>query len=50
MAFASRGEAIVGLAELLQKGPSGKLDLGYRPYFGPPRGQITLPVPTRLPD
>jgi NADH-quinone oxidoreductase subunit I len=47
MAFATRGEAIVGLPELLQKGPVAKLDLGYRPYFGEPRSHITLPVPVR---
>ncbi|MBI4917789.1 MAG: NADH-quinone oxidoreductase subunit I [Acidobacteria bacterium] len=47
MAFVTRGEAIVGLPELLQKGPVAKLDLGYRPYFGAPRSHISLPVPVR---
>lgn len=47
MAFATRGEAIVGLPELLQKGPIAKLDLGYRPYFGAPRSHMSLPVPVR---
>ncbi len=47
MAFATRGEAIVGLPELLQKGPVATLDLGYRPYFGAPRSHISLPVPVR---
>jgi len=47
MAFAGRKEAVVGLEQLLQKGPAEKLDLGYRPYFGAPRSHIELPIPTR---
>jgi len=45
MAFASREEAVVGLDQLLQKGPNDKLDLGYRPYYGAPRSRIQLPIP-----
>ena len=33
MAFATRGEAVVGIKELIQKGPIEDEDLGYRPYF-----------------
>jgi NADH-quinone oxidoreductase subunit I len=47
MAFASREEAVVGLDELLQKEPVARLDLGYRPYYGPARGTIALPIPVR---
>jgi NADH-quinone oxidoreductase subunit I len=47
MAFASREEAVVGLDELLQKQPVGRLDLGYRPYYGAARGAIALPIPVR---
>ncbi|MEW6337890.1 MAG: NADH-quinone oxidoreductase subunit I [Acidobacteriota bacterium] len=47
MAFASREEAIVGLEQLLQKKPIGSLDLGYRPYYGEPRGTISLPIPVK---
>ncbi|MFI5168091.1 MAG: NuoI/complex I 23 kDa subunit family protein [Thermoanaerobaculales bacterium] len=47
LAFTSRKEAVIGLAELLQKGPVEKLNLGYRPYFGAPRSRIELPIPTR---
>ena len=47
MAFASREEAVVGLDQLLQKGPTEKLDLGYRPYYGAPRSRIELPIPVR---
>ncbi len=45
MAFASREEAIVGLPELLQKGPVDGLDLGYRPYYGSVTPPIRLPIP-----
>ncbi len=45
MAFAGRDEAVVGLAELLHQGPVERLDLGYRPYYGPPVPQIRLPIP-----
>ncbi len=47
MAFAGREEAVVGLDQLLQKGPYDKLDLGYRPYFGTPRTHIELPIPVK---
>ena len=47
MAFAGRAEAVVGLDELMQKGPYQTLDLGYRPYFGAPRSRIELPIPVR---
>jgi NADH-quinone oxidoreductase subunit I len=47
MAFRSRREAVVGLPELLQKGPVEKLDLGYRPYYGKPRSTIRLPIPVK---
>jgi len=49
MAFASREEAVVGLDQLLQKGPTAKLDLGYRPYYGAPRSRIQLPIPVTAP-
>jgi len=47
MAFAGREEAIVGLDELLQKGPVKALDLGYRPYYGRSSRPIELPIPKR---
>jgi len=47
MAFAGRAEAVVGLDELLQKGPYEQLDLGYRPYYGAPRSRIELPIPVK---
>ena len=47
MAFGAREQAIVGLDELLQKGPYEQLDLGYRPYFGAPRSKIELPIPVK---
>ncbi len=47
MAFAGREEAVVGLEELLQKGPIERLDFGYRPYFGAPRSRIELPIPVK---
>jgi len=47
MAFASREEAVVGLDRLLQKSPTEKLDLGYRPYYGAPRSRIELPIPVK---
>jgi NADH-quinone oxidoreductase subunit I len=47
MAFASREEAVVGLDQLLQKGPNEKLNLGYRPYYGVPRSKIELPIPVK---
>jgi NADH-quinone oxidoreductase subunit I len=47
MAFASREEAVVGLDQLLQKGPTEKLNLGYRPYYGAPRSRIELPIPVK---
>jgi len=47
MAFATREEAIVGLDDLLQKQPIDRLDLGYRPYYGAPRGVIALPIPVK---
>ena len=47
MAFASRSEAVVGLDELLQKGPVDAIDLGYRPYYGEPRSTIKLPIPVK---
>ena len=47
MAFATRSEAIVGLDQLLQKGPIDMLDLGYRPYYGAPPRAIQLPIPKR---
>lgn len=47
MAFAAREEAVVGLPELLQKGPVDDIDLGYRPYYGQPRSMIKLPIPVK---
>jgi NADH-quinone oxidoreductase subunit I len=47
MAFASREEGVVGLDQLLQRGPFEKLDLGYRPYYGTPRSRIELPIPVK---
>lgn len=47
MAFASRTEAVVGLSDLLQKGPTPSLDLGYRPYYGRSSRPIELPIPQR---
>lgn len=47
MAFSSRDQAIVGLPELLQKGPVAALDLGYRPYYGKSVGPISLPIPVK---
>jgi len=47
MAFATREEAVIGLEQLLQKGPTEKLDLGYRPYYGAPRSRIELPIPVK---
>ncbi len=52
MAFTSRDEAVVGLDVLLQRGPYERLDLGYRPYYGPQRSHIELPIvgaPSRPP-
>lgn len=50
MAFTGRDEAVVGLADLLQKGPMDRLDLGYRPYYGKPVGRIELPIPVKAPQ
>lgn len=47
MAFAGREEAVIGLSELLQKGPVRSLDLGYRPYYGRSSRPIELPIPRR---
>jgi NADH-quinone oxidoreductase subunit I len=47
MAFGTREQGIVGLDELLQKGPVEKLDLGYRPYYGKPVEAIKLPIPVK---
>jgi NADH-quinone oxidoreductase subunit I len=47
MAFASREEGVVGLDQLLQRGPFENLDLGYRPYYGTPRSRIELPIPVK---
>jgi NADH-quinone oxidoreductase subunit I len=47
MAFTSREEAVVGLDQLLQEGPTERLNLGYRPYYGSPRSRIELPIPVR---
>ncbi|MGE5236704.1 MAG: NuoI/complex I 23 kDa subunit family protein [Acidobacteriota bacterium] len=47
MAFTTREEAVVGLSQLLQKGPYEKLDLGYRPYYGTARSSIELPIPVK---
>jgi len=47
MAFAVREEAVIGLPELLQKGPTERLDLGYRPYYGKPVRRIELPIPVK---
>jgi len=33
MSFATRGEAVVGIDELKQKGAIEDEDLGYRPYY-----------------
>lgn len=48
MAFSSRDQAVVGLAELLQKGPVATLDLGYRPYYGKGARPISLPIPVKF--
>jgi len=45
MAFADRGEAVIGLDELLVRGPVEKIDLGYRPYYGKVSPPIRLPIP-----
>lgn len=45
MAFGSRGESVVGLEQLLQKKPLKPHEMGYRPYYGKPLTQITLPIP-----
>lgn len=47
MAFASREEAVIGLDQLLFRGPIEELDMGYRPYYGMPRSQIRLPIPNK---
>jgi len=47
MAFASREEAVIGLDQLLVRGPVEKLDLGYRPYYGQARSSIELPIPVK---
>jgi NADH-quinone oxidoreductase subunit I len=47
MTFANREEAVIGLPELLVKGPVAKLDLGYRPYYGPTSPPIRLPIPVK---
>lgn len=47
MAFRSREEAVIGLDQLLYRGPIEELDMGYRPYYGEPRSQIRLPIPTK---
>jgi len=47
MAFASREEAVIALDQLLQRGPTENLNLGYRPYYGAPRSRIELPIPVR---
>ncbi|NCO69055.1 MAG: NADH-quinone oxidoreductase subunit I [Acidobacteria bacterium] len=47
MAFSSRDQAVVGLAELLQKQPVATLDLGYRPYYGESKRLIALPIPMK---
>ena len=47
MAFAHRREAVIGLEELLVKGPFEKLDLGYRPYYGKTSPPIRLPIPVK---
>jgi len=47
MAFTGREEAVVGLADLLQKVPMDRLDLGYRPYYGKSVGKIELPIPVK---
>ena len=49
MAFRGREEAVVGLGQLLQKGPVARLDLGYRPYYGKQVPAIKLPIPVRPP-
>ncbi|MCS7182087.1 MAG: NADH-quinone oxidoreductase subunit I [Thermoanaerobaculum sp.] len=45
MAFRTREEAVIGLDQLLYRGPLDQLDMGYRPYYGEPRTQIRLPIP-----
>jgi len=47
MAFRTREEAIIGLDQLLYRGPLEELDMGYRPYYGEPRTRIKLPIPTK---
>jgi NADH-quinone oxidoreductase subunit I len=45
MAFTSREEAIVGIVDLLKRGPFKPSELGYRPYYGKPMSRIQLPIP-----
>jgi NADH-quinone oxidoreductase subunit I len=47
MAFADRDEAVIGLDQLLVKGPVEKIDLGYRPYYGATSRPIKLPIPVK---
>lgn len=47
MTFSTRDQAIVGLDQLLQKGPVKQEDLGYRPYYGKSLGVIALPIPKK---
>jgi NADH-quinone oxidoreductase subunit I len=47
MAFTAREEAVATLETLLQKEPIERLDLGYRPYYGPTSRPIELPIPVR---
>jgi NADH-quinone oxidoreductase subunit I len=47
MAFRTREEAVIGLDQLLYRGPLEELDMGYRPYYGQPRTKIQLPIPTK---
>ena len=47
MAFAGRGEAVIGLDQLLVKGPVERIDLGYRPYYGAGARPIRLPIPVK---
>ena len=47
MAFAGRGEAVIGLDQLLVKGPVERIDLGYRPYYGAGARPIRLPIASK---
>lgn len=45
LAFTTREQSVVGLDQLLQKKPLRPSEMGYRPYYGKPLSQVTLPIP-----